>query len=450
MNDALVNLNLDPTGIRHIEQYFGPWAMVEDKFNSVLQQVRTADWHAHVAAMAATPVPAIGSYRVSENGVAIIDVIGTMTKYGSSFSAMRHGTVGVQAAVRSAARDSDVRGIVIRIDSPGGSVAGTSDLGEEIAKAAQKKPVIAFIEDLGASGAYWIASQATRIVANSTAFIGSIGVYTVLYDWSAAAAQEGVKVIVVRSAEMKGMGTPGTEITPSQLADAQRVINSIHEQFVGVVMKGRKKEREHVEQLADGRVHIASAALKLGLIDEIGDMESAIGMAISKKPSRAPGAANMEAIAMANEDAPVIKPATLDEMRAACPGADNDFLIKQLDRKATATECAQAWMQELNGRVSAEKKRADDAEKAAKESPKSQGVDPIVPDKPGSAPKAEESGDVIAQFNAAVTEKTAKGMDRMDAVMSVAKDKPELHRAYLMATNGNPKAQRLIQEKYVA
>lgn len=441
MAKAEFSFEISAPDVRHMEQYFGAWAVHEEKFNGVLKQVQSSNFAEHFAAARAAAMPAVGEYLKTESGAAIIDVIGMMTKYGSSFSAMRHGTVGVRASLRAAMKDKEVSGIVLRIDSPGGSVSGTGDLGDDIAKAAKKKPVVAYIEDMGASGAYWIASQATRVIANPGALVGSIGVYSVLYDMSAMAAQDGVKVIVVRSAEMKGAGTLGTEITPAQLQDAQRVINEIHEQFVGVIMRGRRMGREQVEQLADGRIHIASSALGLGLIDAIGDESSAIDWAITSKPSRAKtGAANMKgATAMADqEDAPVVKPATIQEIESHCKGADDAFVLKQLKANATIAQAQSAWLDELcnQNKALAEKAAALEKEKAeiaAKAEPT--GVEPVGAAK--GKPKAEAAGDVIGQWDDAIRAEMASGKTRQQAIRAVANGNPELHRAYIRAYNEN-------------
>ena len=441
MNSIQIAATVHDVGIRHMDQYFGAWLMDPDKLNALLQQAQATNWHEHVAAVSAVKPQDIGEYEISGDGVAVIDVLGTMTKYGSSFSAMRNGTIGLRRAVRDAARDSKVKGVLLRIDSPGGSVAGTGDLGEEISRAKAVKPVVAYIEDLGASGAYWIASQATRVVTNPTALVGSIGVYTVLYDWSAAAARDGVKVMVVRSGEMKGAGTPGTEVTPAQLADAQRVIDQIHEQFIQVIMRGRNMSREQAIELADGRVHIASAALSLGLIDEIGDMESAISIAANKKPSRMKtGAANIqEAIKMADrEDAPVIKPATIQEIEAHCKGCDEAFVVSQLKASATVPQVQAAWTEVLAQRVAnAEAKAADLEKKNADLAAKTPapGNDPVGDGKPG-APKA-ESGDVIAQFDEACAVHMKAGKTKQQAIRAVAIENKELHAAYIRAYNQN-------------
>ena len=116
----------------------------------------------------------------------------------------------IRQQLGEAVGNKDVQSIFLHIDSPGGTVAGVSEAAEAIANANKAKPVSAYIEDLGASGAYWLASQAGKILSNPNGEIGSIGVYTVYADFSKMAETEGVKVHVIRSGEHKGMGVIGT------------------------------------------------------------------------------------------------------------------------------------------------------------------------------------------------------------------------------------------------
>ena len=165
-----------------LNDYMGLWAMAPSVFENAVQLFLRADLRAHVAATMAAGSPAAASsgsgYNVMD-GVAIINLQGTMMKHLSS---MEEGasTVKVRHALRSAVRDSMVNSIVLRIDSPGGTVAGTKDLADDVRRANEKKRVVAYVEDMCASAAYFVASQADQIYVNDMAVVGSIGTFGAL------------------------------------------------------------------------------------------------------------------------------------------------------------------------------------------------------------------------------------------------------------------------------
>lgn len=270
----------------HFEQYVGAWAITPEAMRAAISMARSMDLEGHIEARKAAGVRHQASgkqeagfggdfYTRTAGGVGVIRISGAMTKYGSSLSECAP-TVELRRAVRSAASDAMVKGIALFVESPGGQSAGIDDLARDIFNAAQVKPVIAYIEDLGASASYYAACQATRVVANAAALVGSIGTYTVLTDYSAVAEAQGVKVHVVRSGAFKGMGEEGTAITDEELSEVQRIVDSINGLFLGAVARGRGMSDDEVQRVADGRVFIASEALEMGLIDEVGTFEGVI------------------------------------------------------------------------------------------------------------------------------------------------------------------------------
>ncbi len=210
------------------------------------------------------------------DGVAVIAISGFLSKHLGVFDRL-FGAVSIgeiEAQVRAAAADQSINTTLLIIDSPGGSVAGMSDLADAIFEHRQIKPIAAYVSDLAASGGYYAASQADRIVADRDAIVGSIGVYVVLPDMSAAAAAEGVKVHVIRRGRFKGIETPGAAVSTEALEDLQRVVNELGDVFVADVARGRgaRLPLPAVEALSDGRVHVGARAVELGLIDEIGTL----------------------------------------------------------------------------------------------------------------------------------------------------------------------------------
>ena len=138
-----------------------------------------------------TEADQLRGYEITETGVAVIAISGILEK---------RQTHHVRSLLRNATEDERVVGILLVIDSPGGTVAGTADLAASIRSAAKVKPVHAFVEDLAASAAYWAASQAGKVFANTnTAMVGSIGTYAVLIDSSEMANKAGIKVHVIRA-----------------------------------------------------------------------------------------------------------------------------------------------------------------------------------------------------------------------------------------------------------
>lgn len=220
-----------------------------------------------------------------QQSVAILSLVGPMTKAQVSFGS-GCSTVQLRRDLRAANADPDVKAIILRIDSPGGSVAGTAELADEVAAINKVKPVYAYIEDCGCSAAYWVASQAKKIFANRTAIVGSIGTLLVLEDWSKAFEQAGVEVLVFSTGEFKGSGTFGTEITLAQREKFQKMVDGLQEHFLSAVSTGRRISKTKAKALADGNTHVGMEALDLGLVDEIASFDQVL-RSIAGKPSGA-------------------------------------------------------------------------------------------------------------------------------------------------------------------
>lgn len=448
--------------VPRVEEYFGLWAVMDDRFRALVDHANQLDLAAHVAQRRADYADGDGpgmAYLV-DGSVAIIDLQGPLTKYGSSLASGTSMTLA-RRLVRLAARDDAVSAIVLRIDSPGGTVSGTDDLGQDVAAAAEQKPVVAYIEDTGASGAYWIASQAQKIYANRSAMIGSIGVYASLVDSSAQAEQEGLKVHVLRTGEFKGDAVPGAPISDATLADRQKLVDATHDRFVRVVSLGRKLTLARTRELADGRVYLAPEAKELGLIDEIRAFDDVVAALNAKKPKRNRTSSGARAMAddaqITTTDAASAAPraATLPELRADLPGADAAFLLSQLEASATLPQASRAWIAELSARNQAAAEKAAAAEaRAAELEAKSQpprigGPKPGVEALPTNASDGQSAGDAIAAWSALVDAEQAsleqmpaiagpstRGMPkRARAIAEAARKHPEAHGQYLKAYN---------------
>jgi protease IV len=176
-------------------------------------------------------------------------------------------------------KDPSVKAIVLRIDSPGGAVAPSQEIYEEIRKAVTKKKVVVSMGSLAASGGYYIAAPATRIIANPGTLTGSIGVIMEIPNVEGLMNKIGVKTEVIKSGRHKDIASVFRGIKKEEREILQGVLDNVHEQFIKAVAEGRKMLIEDVKKIADGRVFTGEQALKAGLVDEIGNLEDAIKVA---------------------------------------------------------------------------------------------------------------------------------------------------------------------------
>ena len=243
------------------------WAIEPRAASALVSAVGSCDWLTHAAAVPRTPAAAAPS-GAAGSGLAVVDLVGTLAKSSSSFGGT--STVAARRAVRAAAADPAVRGVVLRVDSPGGTVAGTAELAAEVRAAARVKPVWAFVEDLGASAAYWVASQADKVFVNAeTALVGSIGTVMVVDDLSAAAEKQGVKTLVISTGPLKGAGTPGTAVTDDQRAYLQGLVDDAQRSFDAAVSAGRRLTPGQLAKVRSGAMFPAAEAVRLGLADGV-------------------------------------------------------------------------------------------------------------------------------------------------------------------------------------
>jgi signal peptide peptidase SppA len=178
--------------------------------------------------------------------------------------------------VYAMADNEDLGAILLHIDSPGGMVPGTADLATAVSRAASKKLVVAYCEDLCASAAYWIASQANTVIANRTATVGSIGVFLVVADSTRFWEKIGVDFFVVRSGRFKGGTVEGAKLSAEVLEHLQERVDSLARVFIGDVARGRKMTVDRLREIADGRVFMGAAAQAAGLVDKLSTWEEVI------------------------------------------------------------------------------------------------------------------------------------------------------------------------------
>lgn len=264
-----------------LHDYMGLWAIRPEEGAALSRMASSANWREHAATNAASNDPRDRrrtAYTIHDNGVAELKLEGTLMKHENSMEAST-STVFARRALRQAAEDERVTAILLRIDSPGGTVSGTDDLAADVGRINKVKPVVAFAEDLMASAAYWIGSQARAVYANSeTAMIGSIGTFMGLHDYSEQAKQEGIEAVVFATGELKATGFPGSKITPQQREYLQGLVEQTQRQFDAAVQAGRHLSAKQLTAVSTGRVWKASEAKRLGLIDGVHRFDKVLAM----------------------------------------------------------------------------------------------------------------------------------------------------------------------------
>ncbi len=178
-------------------------------------------------------------------------------------------------AVRAAGSDPAVKAMIVAIDSPGGSVSGGEALYHAIATVAAKKPVVAVMGSLAASAGYMVAMPAARVFAQESTITGSIGVLLETGEISGLLGKLGITADAIVSGPLKDQPSYTKPLSPAGREVLQSLVLDMYDQFVGIVAAGRHMTPDAVRALADGRAYTGRQALKLGLIDAIGDEQDA-------------------------------------------------------------------------------------------------------------------------------------------------------------------------------
>lgn len=222
--------------------------------------------------------------------IALISLEGEITSGDSNngFLGNPNSAESVRKALTRALEDESVKGILLRVDSPGGTVAMSQEIYSTILRIRKKKPVVVSMIDVAASGAYYISSAADRIYADPGTLVGSIGVIM-----SAMNAQEllnkklGVKAQIIKSGKYKDIGSPYRPLTQDETVLLQNIVNTSYKQFLNAITEGRIKRKdtytivksnlsvEDLKKYADGRVFTGDQAKALGFVDQLGGLYEA-------------------------------------------------------------------------------------------------------------------------------------------------------------------------------
>lgn len=184
----------------------------------------------------------------------------------------------VTEQLRELEDNANVKAVVLRIDSPGGSVGPSQEIYSAVKRLRKVKPVVASMGAMAASGGFYAAMAANKIVANPGTITGSIGVIVEFINAEELLTKIGLKGRVIKSGKFKDTGSPFRGMTPEEEALLQDVINDVNSQFVTAVADGRGLKVEEVTRIADGRVFSGAQAKTLKLIDELGDLTDAINL----------------------------------------------------------------------------------------------------------------------------------------------------------------------------
>ncbi|HOQ41893.1 MAG TPA: signal peptide peptidase SppA [Smithellaceae bacterium] len=177
------------------------------------------------------------------------------------------------------AKDSSIVAVVVRINSPGGSVGAAQEIYDAILELKKKKKVVVSMGSIAASGGLLIACAGDKIVANPGTITGSISAIMQFANFEELMKKVGVKSSVVKSGPYKDIGSPMREMTPEEQAIVQELVDDIYNQFIDVIVRNRKLTREQVAAIADGRVFSGRKAKEYGLVDQLGNMDAAAKLA---------------------------------------------------------------------------------------------------------------------------------------------------------------------------
>ncbi len=178
--------------------------------------------------------------------------------------------------IKEYTKDKSIKAIVLRIDSPGGAVAPSQEIYEEVKKAVAKKQVVVSMGSIAASGGYYISAPATRIIANPGTLTGSIGVIMEIPNLEGLMSKIGIRTEVIKSGKHKDIASAFRTMDKEDRKILQGVMDNVHEQFIIAVSEGRKLGIEEIRKIADGRIFTGEQAKAHGLVDELGTLEDAI------------------------------------------------------------------------------------------------------------------------------------------------------------------------------
>lgn len=212
--------------------------------------------------------------------IAVLDINGVIqdTGEGGLFQASGYRHQLLLSQLDYAAKDPNVEGIILRVNTPGGGVVESAEIHEKIinAQTEYEKPIFVSMGSMAASGGYYIAAPADKIVASPQTITGSIGVIMESINVTELAENYGVKINTIKSGPYKDIMSPTREMTEEDRAILQSLIDESYDEFVRIIAEGREMSEEDVRTIADGRIYSGRQALELDLVDELGSLDDTI------------------------------------------------------------------------------------------------------------------------------------------------------------------------------
>lgn len=345
-----------------------PWAIEREKFDEIYELIQLrASGHKlsdeEIVERFGMEASAGDSRQMADGIISVIPVHGTIAYRADSFSASSGGTSAelIGKCLKRASADRGVSTIVLDFETPGGSVEGIPELAADIAKAAQVKPVIAFVNALAASAGYWLATQATEIVSTPSGRVGSIGVFLLSMDRSERMAKEGDKIEAVSAGKYKLEGAPWLPLSTEARAFMQGEVDKMYREFLSAVATGRTKARRRSVTIADvekkyaeGRVYDVGDALAVGMIDRVATFDELIdglagrGTAQASRPRRVASRVTPEVVAASAQSASVVAAVTdkraddtvEDAVVDGCPECDPGCPCEEIECSADCQNCS--------------------------------------------------------------------------------------------------------------
>jgi protease-4 len=219
----------------------------------------------------------VNRLRGKEN-VAILFADGDIVE-GKGYSDIASGRF--VAEIDKIRKDNTVKAVVLRVNSPGGSVIASEKIRTALKLLMEEKPLVASYANYAASGGYWISAGTQKIFSDATCLTGSIGVFSMIPEFSKTIGKVGVNLVTVGSNKHSDMYSLTRPFDAEETASMQAYIEDVYERFVGLVAEGRSLETQKVDDMAQGRVWVGTDALSLGLVDEIGGLREAVNYAAS-------------------------------------------------------------------------------------------------------------------------------------------------------------------------
>lgn len=230
-----------------------------------------------------------GSIITNANRIAVLELEGAIaSSYESSFFSKEANASSLLKALINMQTDNEIKGVIIKINSPGGTVAMSQNIYNQIIKLREKKPVVVVLDDIAASGGYYIACAADRIIAQEGTLTGSVGVIFSFMDYHNLLINKlSVNPVVIKSGKYKDIGSGLREMTPEEQKLMQDIINDSYNQFVTAIVNARVNRHDNysiektaltiqnLENHADGRVFTGRQAKKIGFVDMLGDIDTA-------------------------------------------------------------------------------------------------------------------------------------------------------------------------------